>query len=51
MPRHHHQSLLKTSSPDVVSVLNCMSNFDFFVAGSVADVCTGEDAVEVSAIS
>ena len=50
-PRHHHQSLLKTSSSDVVSVLNRMSNFVFFVAGLVADVCTGEDAVEVSAIS
>jgi hypothetical protein len=51
MHHHNHQSLLKTSSSDVVSVLNRMSNLDFLVAGSVADVHTGEDAVEVSGIS
>jgi hypothetical protein len=49
--RHHDQNLLKTSSSNVVSVLNRISNLDFLVAGSVADVGTGEDAVEASATS
>lgn len=49
--QHHDQNLLKTSSLDAVSVLKRLSNLDFLVAGSVADVGAGEDAVEVPVTS
>ena len=51
IPQHHDQNLLTTTSSDVVSVLKRMSNLDFLVAGSVADVGPGEDAVEAPATS
>ena len=51
MPWYCDQNLLKTSSSDVVSVLNCVSNLVFLVAGSVADIGAGEDAIEASATS
>jgi hypothetical protein len=46
IPQSHDQNLLKTSSSDVVLVLKCLSNLDFLVAGSLADVGAGEDAVK-----
>ena len=51
IPQHHDQNLLKTSSSDVVLVLKRLSNLDFLVAGSVADVGVGEDAVKAPATS
>ena len=51
MPRYCDQNLLKTSSSDVVSVLNRVSNLDFLLAGSVADIGAGEDAIEASTLS
>ena len=51
IPQPHDLNLLKTSSSDVVSVLKHLSNLDFLVAGSLADVGAGEDAVEPPATS
>jgi hypothetical protein len=51
IPQPHDQNLLKISLLDVVSVLKRLSNLDFLVAGSVADVGAGEDAVEAPATS
>ena len=47
MSQHYDQNILKTSSLEVVLVLNHLSNLDFLVDNLVADVGTGEEAVKV----